>query len=103
MKNFTFFLVFFLAAFLSLETMAQKKVRGGRSILPIYSSIPSSGLQLWLEADEGVTLNGSTVSQWTDQSGNGNNSVQIATDCASFNPYLLYNQSENYQIRWSYE
>ena len=39
--------------------------------------IPTSGLQLWLKADAGVTLNGSKVSRWADQSGNGNNGVQL--------------------------
>ena len=41
-----------------------------------FSQIPLSGLQLWLKADYGVTLNGSTVSQWIDQSGNGNDATQ---------------------------
>jgi hypothetical protein len=31
---------------------------------------------LWLRADMGITLNGSNVSTWADQSGNGNNAVQ---------------------------
>jgi hypothetical protein len=35
-----------------------------------------SGLALWLKADAGVTLNGATVSQWADQSGQGRNVVQ---------------------------
>ena len=37
-----------------------------------------SGLQLWLDADdsETITLNGSTVSQWDDKSGNGYHCVQ---------------------------
>jgi hypothetical protein len=39
---------------------------------------PSSltGVQCWLKADTGVTLNGSNVSQWNDQSGNNNHAVQ---------------------------
>jgi len=32
-----------------------------------------SGLSLWLKADAGVTLSGSNVTAWADQSGNGNN------------------------------
>ncbi|HSK03046.1 MAG TPA: hypothetical protein VK932_17465, partial [Kofleriaceae bacterium] len=36
------------------------------------SSIPT-GAHLWLRADAGVVLNGSQVSQWLDQSGNGRN------------------------------
>ncbi len=36
----------------------------------------STDLKLWLRSDLGVTLNGSTVSAWADQSGNGNNFSQ---------------------------
>jgi hypothetical protein len=39
--------------------------------------IPTDGLQLWLKADAGATLNGSTVSSWADQSGNGNDAIQL--------------------------
>jgi len=48
------------------------------SISPAYcqTSLPSSGLKLWLSADTGLTLNGSTVSAWADQSGVGNNATQ---------------------------
>ncbi len=38
--------------------------------------IPTAGLQLWLKADAGVTLNGSNVSKWADQSGKGNDAIQ---------------------------
>jgi hypothetical protein len=65
MKSFTFLLVFLFVAFISLATIAQ---------------VPTAGLQLWLKADEGVTLNGSTVSIWIDQSGNGNDAVQSNSD-----------------------
>ena len=41
------------------------------------SPIPTAGLQLWLRADAGVdTLNG-TVSRWHDQSGKGNDAIQL--------------------------
>src|SRR4051812_33692089 len=37
----------------------------------------TSGLQLWLDADTGVTTNGSgQVTTWADQSGLGNNATQ---------------------------
>ena len=35
-------------------------------------SMPTGGLQLWLKADSGVTVSGSFVEGWADQSGNGN-------------------------------
>ena len=37
----------------------------------IFSPLSLSGLVLWLRADLGVTLNGGNVSDWADQSGNG--------------------------------
>jgi hypothetical protein len=37
------------------------------------AAIPQSGLSLWLKADTGVTLSGSNVTAWADQSGNGFN------------------------------
>jgi len=44
-----------------------------------------AGCVLWLRADRGVTLNGSTVSAWADQSGNGNNFAQgIAANQPTF-------------------
>lgn len=36
---------------------------------------PNFGLQMWLCGDKGLSLNGTSVSQWVDQSGNGNNAV----------------------------
>ena len=43
-----------------------------------FSPSDISGLQLWLDADdsETITLNGSTVSQWDDKSGNNYHCVQ---------------------------
>ena len=38
-----------------------------------FSPANLSGLSLWLKADAGVTLSGSDVTAWADQSGNGNN------------------------------
>jgi hypothetical protein len=40
-----------------------------------FSPANLSGLSLWLKADAGVTLSGSNVTAWADQSGNGNNAV----------------------------
>ena len=41
-----------------------------------FSQIDTANLKLWLKADAGITLNGSSVSDWADQSGNGNNATQ---------------------------
>jgi len=46
-----------------------KKVIEGSQV----SSI--SGLSLWLKADAGVTMGGGNVSNWADQSSNGNNAI----------------------------
>lgn len=35
-----------------------------------------AGCQLWLDAGQGITLNGSNVSQWADMSGNNNHAIQ---------------------------
>jgi len=47
-------------------SLPQTRVSGG-------SLIPAAGLSLWLKADAGVTLSGSDVTAWADQSGNDNN------------------------------
>lgn len=42
----------------------------GAAVAPGFTPLAISNLQAWYKADAGVTLNGSTVSQWNDQSGN---------------------------------
>jgi len=42
-----------------------------------FSPADLSGLSLWLKADAGVTLLGSNVTAWADQSGNGKNATSI--------------------------
>jgi hypothetical protein len=42
-----------------------------------FSPANLSGLSLWLKADAGVTLSGSNVTAWADQSGNGNNATPV--------------------------
>ncbi len=46
---------------------------------PPTAAVPTTGLGLWLKADTGITLNGSLVSKWADQSGNGVNAVQTSS------------------------
>ena len=41
-------------------------------------SVPANGLALWLRADAGTVLNGSAVTQWTDQSSNNRNATQTS-------------------------
>ncbi len=52
--------------------------RGRRRRGAIAPFLPTdiAGAVLWLRADMGVTLNGTDVSAWADQSGNGNNVAQ---------------------------
>ena len=52
------------------------------------SSVPTSTPILWLRADKGVILSGSTVSSWLDQSGNGYNASQSN---ASYQPLYVPN------------
>lgn len=40
-----------------------------------FSPADLTGLALWLKADAGVTLSGSNVTAWADQSGNGRNAT----------------------------
>lgn len=62
--------------------------RHGRSVLQKSTAIEPepggwiptdiAGCQLWLKADAGITKDGSNyVSQWADQSGNGNDFIQV--------------------------
>ena len=56
---------------------------------PSTANLPLTNLQVWLKADNGVVLgSGSSVSQWTDMSGNANNATQSNS---SFQPTLVTN------------
>jgi hypothetical protein len=46
-------------------------------------NIFTTNLGLWLKADAGVTLSGSNVTAWADQSGNGNNATATGTPTLS--------------------
>jgi hypothetical protein len=48
----------------------------GEGVRNAFSPLALPGLQLWLRADRGVTLSGTSVTQWNDLSGNGNHVSQ---------------------------
>jgi len=68
---------------LGLGAQTIRKVGGGAQ----FSPANLSGLSLWLKADAGVTLSGSNVTAWADQSGNGRNASPV-----DINP--TYNSSD---------
>lgn len=49
---------------------------GGRFCPASFVPTDIAGCILWLRADMGITLNGSDVAAWADQSGNGNDGIQ---------------------------
>lgn len=59
---------------------------GGMSAAPVFSPLDISNLKAWYKADAGVTLNGPTVSQWDDYSGNARHLKQ--TTAANQPTYL---------------
>ena len=81
MKKFLFFLFIILGSLLS----------SGFSQI-VSSEIPGGGLQLWLKADTGLVFNGSKISRWKDQSGNGNDAIESDT---SRQPVLVNNVINN--------
>ncbi len=83
---FNFLRCLFVLFFLSVITC---HLNAQSSISP--SSI--SGLKLWLKSDVGVTLNSGNVSNWADQSGNGNDVFQPS---ASNQPAYVLNTLNGY-------
>ena len=62
----------------------------------IFTPLEISGLQLWLDANDSstITLNGSTVSQWNDKSGNGYNvSQSTASNQPTYQSAVLNSKS----------
>jgi len=75
-------------------SLPQTRVSGG-------SLIPASGLSLWLKADAGVTLSGSDVTAWADQSGNGRtvtlaNSPSFTASSINSRPTVDFNGSTQF-------
>lgn len=60
-----------------------------------YPPMLLTGLKLWVRSDLGITLNGSDVSSWADQSGNGNDLVMAS---ASEQPGYLTNQLNGHAV-----
>ena len=64
--------------------------------------IPTDGLSLWLKADAGVTLSGSNVTAWADQSGNGNNATSptiaptFVSSSINSKPAISFNDDESW-------
>jgi hypothetical protein len=90
--------------------MSRRGIRQIRRISPagvgaggVFLPTQISGLQFWVRGDLGITLNGSNVSAWADQSGNGRNNTQgtaalqpaYNTTDANYNnqPTLTFNQT----------
>jgi len=61
---------------LGLGAQTIRKVGGGAP----FSPANLSGLSLWLKADAGVSLSGSDVTTWADQSGNGRHANSVDAD-----------------------
>ena len=72
----------------------------------LITNVPqrSNSMQLWLRGDFGVVANGTSVTQWTDQSVEGNNAVQttsgsrptIVTNAVNGLPALSFNGSSQF-------
>lgn len=72
----------------------------------VFAPLAVTGLKGWYDATRGVTLNGSTVSQWSDISGNNNHATQgtaanqptyvAATSGVNGNAYLSFDGTNDY-------
>lgn len=58
----------------------------------VSSPLQLSGLAAWYSADKGITLNGSTVSGWADQSGTGDSNKNLSQGTGTKQP--TYNASD---------
>jgi hypothetical protein len=70
------------------RTRARDRSRGKGGAVPRFIPTALANLAVWYRADQGVTLNGSTVSQWNDLSGNGRHLTQ---GTASAQPLFVAN------------
>jgi hypothetical protein len=72
------------------DSMLRSTFMHGMARNRIFSPLDIPGCALWLEADRGITLDGSNkVSAWADQSGNGRHFINVTT---SLRPLLSLNK-----------
>lgn len=64
-------------------------VQSKSSAPPPFSPTDIAGLQLWLKADAGVTLNGSTVSQWDNQAPTGSSYDAVQINAVNQPTYVI--------------
>lgn len=95
----------FLFVLLPISAICQPKITLlGTGFNQAASAQPVTGVTVWYKADQGVTLNGSTVSAWLDQSGNGYDVIQAtATNQPTYSanylngkPVLTFDGSNDY-------
>ena len=88
-----------------LGSYTPSTVVSGTYIRDDVADFSHSGLALWLRADQGLpTSNGSSVSQWSDVSGSGNNAMQgtagnqptVQTSQVNGNPAVRFDGSDDY-------
>lgn len=63
------------SSLINTNKVSVQKTNLGGGKMQLYKFLPNrlQGLSLWLKADAGVTLSGSDVTAWADQSGNSRN------------------------------
>jgi hypothetical protein len=78
MKKYISIIVLLVSVNSGFSTLGLTDVAFVAKATPSSSFAPTdlSGLQAWWKSGVGVTLNSTTVSEWDDQSGNGNNLTQ---------------------------
>jgi Secretion system C-terminal sorting domain len=67
----------------------------GKIVRIVKAGIPTNHMRLWLKGDAGVVLDGSRVTKWMDQSGEGNDAVESDT---SRQPIIVNNALNGYPV-----
>ena len=71
---------------MSMNRRAGRRPGRGASSGLVWTPRAITGLQLWLRADMGITLNGGNVSAWADQSGTGDANKNVVQATAGLQP-----------------